>query len=151
MKPGKILNITIWALLLVSAILVISLIVNLSDNVADPTMGGWINTNLAWAYIMLAIAAGLIVVFGVKSMVSDKKTLKNGLGVLVIFAVIGGISYLISSDAMPQFLGVDKFIESGTITPNISRLISTGLNVTYILIFASIAAMIWSSISRILK
>ena len=58
-KTGKITTIFLWALLVVSAILIISLMVNISDNDADPTMGSWINSNLVWGYILVAIGAGI--------------------------------------------------------------------------------------------
>ena len=54
-KAGKIVTIILWALLIVSAVLVISLMVNISDVETDPTMLGWVNTNLVWAYILIAL------------------------------------------------------------------------------------------------
>jgi hypothetical protein len=60
-KVGKIVTIILWALLIVSAVLVVSLMVNISENEADPTMGGWINTNLLWAYMLIAIGAGVAI------------------------------------------------------------------------------------------
>jgi hypothetical protein len=151
MKSAKILTIVMVVLLLVTAILVISLLANLSDNKTDPTMGNWINTNLIWAYILLAIAVGIIIISSVFNMVSETGSLKSGLMVIAFFVVIGGFSYIISSNAIPQFLGSANFVAKGILTPNVSRWISTGLNVTYILFFIAIGSIILSSVSRFFK
>ena len=54
MKLEKVLNILMYVLLAVSAILIVSMMMNLSDDDADATMGAWINTNLSWSYLLLA-------------------------------------------------------------------------------------------------
>jgi hypothetical protein len=151
MKSAKTLTIIMVALLVVSAILVISLLANVSDNKQDPTMGNWINTNLVWAYILLALAVGIIIIFSLYNMVSETKSLKAGLMVIAFFVVIGGFSYIISSSAIPQFLGSANFVAKGILTPNVSRWISTGLNVTYILFLIAIGSIVLSSVSRLFK
>jgi hypothetical protein len=57
-KIGKMITIVLWALIIVSAILVVSLVANINDlNDADPDMLNWINANLIWVYI-LGVAGG---------------------------------------------------------------------------------------------
>ena len=151
-KTGKILSIIMWVLVIISAVLVVSLIANINtDNLADPVMANWINVNLTWAYIMVAVAAGIILIFGLYHMVTEKKSLISGLAVFGFFVVIVGIAYLLASDEFPQFIGVDKFVENGTLTHRVSKLIGMGLNTTYILFIIAVVSIVWSSVTRLFK
>jgi DMSO reductase anchor subunit len=150
-KIGRILTILQWVLVAVSAILVISLMVNISDVESDPTMGSWINTNLIWAYILLVIGAGAAILAGFLHTLTDKKAMKQGLLSLGFLVVIVVVSYLLASDAMPTFHGVEKYIDDGTLTPTISKWIGTGLFATYILLVIAILGMLASSVSRLFK
>jgi len=43
-KTGKIVTIILWALLIVSAVLIVSLMVNINEEVkTDPAMNSWVN------------------------------------------------------------------------------------------------------------
>ncbi len=151
MKTEKVLNILLWVLLAVSAILVVSLMANLSDNDADTTMGAWINTNLSWSYILLGAATVIALVFALIQTFTDKAAAKNGLIALVCAAVVLGISYALASDAIPQFHGVDKFVEDGSLTNSISKWIGTTLYATYILLALPIIGIAASAVYRIFK
>lgn len=150
-KSGKIVTIILWVLLIISTVLVVSLMVNISDNDADPVMGGWINSNLIWAYILVAFAAGVAVISGLMHMVTDKKAAKRGVITLILFAIVAGISYVFASDSIPQFIGVDKFINDGTLTAQVSKMVDTGLYATYILIGVAILSIAFSSVTRLFK
>ncbi len=150
-KASKYVTIVLWALLIVSAILIVSLMVNISENDNDPTMASWINSNLIWAYILVAISAGVAIISGLLHMVTDKKAAKGGLIVLGFFAVVAVISYSLASDAIPQFLGVDKFINDGTLTIRVAKLVDTGLYATYILLGLAILSIVFSSVTRLFK
>ena len=78
-KVGKIVTILLWVLLIVSAVLIVSMMVNISENEMDPTMGSWINSNLVWAYILLAVGAGIAVLASLFHMFTDIKAAKKGL------------------------------------------------------------------------
>ncbi len=150
-KVGKLLTIVLWVLLVVSAVLVISLMANISDVEADPSMVGWINTNLIWVYILLAIGAGSAVVAGILHTISDAAAAKRGLISLGFLVVVGLIAYFLASDAIPTFHGVDKYVADGTLTPRISKMIGTGLFSTYILLFIAIALIVSSSVTKLFK
>jgi len=150
-KIGKVLTIFQWVLLAVSAILIISLMVNISDVETDPTMGSWINTNLIWAYILLALGAGIALIAAILHTVTDAAAAKRSLISIGFLVVIAVIAYLLASDAMPTFHGVDKYIADGTLTPRVSKLIGTGLYATYILLFLAILGMIVSAVSKLFK
>ncbi len=150
-KLGRILTILQWVLVAISAILVISLMVNISDVESDPNMGSWINTNLIWAYILLAFGAGAAIIAAILHTLTDKKAMKQSLISLGFLVVVAVISYLLASDAMPTFYGVERYIENGTLTPQISKWIGTGLYATYILLALAILGMVASSVSRLFK
>jgi len=151
-KEGKIATIVLWVLVIISAVLVVSLMANVGEDYkTDPVLAGWVYTNLTWSYILLAIGAGIVIISGLYHMITDIKAAKGGLVALVFFAVIFGVSYALSSDAIPQFVGVQEFVDSGALTANISKLIDTGLYASYILLGLSILSIVYSSVARLFK
>ena len=151
MKLEKVLNIVMWVLLAVSAFLIVSLMMNLSDNEADPTMGTWINTNLTWSYLLLGVGSVVAVVFALLHTFTDKAAAKKGLIALVFAGVVLALAYAFASDAIPQFHGVDKFVADGRLTNTVSKWFGTTLYAPYILLFLSIIAIAVSSVTRIFK
>ena len=107
------MTIVLWALLVVSAVLVISLMVNISENTADPTMSGWIDTNLVWSYILIVIGAGIALVFSLMHTFTDAAAAKQGLISLVFMVVVIGLAYVLASDALPTFIGVSPLCPIG--------------------------------------
>jgi len=151
-KTGKIVNIILWALLIVSAILIISLMVNINEEVeTDPAMLTWINTNLVWAYILLAFGAGIAIVASLFHMFTDKKAAKGGIISLAFLGAVALIAYLLASPVIPQFPGVDKFIADGTLNSQVAKLVDTGLYATYILLALAILAVASSSVMRLFR
>ncbi len=150
-KLEKITSIILWALLIVSAVLIVSLMVNISDNDADMAMGSWINSNLVWAYILLIATGALAVVANVFLMTTDFEKAKKGLLSIVFLGAILLISYLLASDAIPQFIGVQKYINDGTLTPKVVKLVDAGLYATYILFGLAILSITLSSATRLFK
>lgn len=150
-KVGKIVTILLWVLLIVSAVLIVSMMVNISENEADPTMGSWINSNLVWSYILLAIGAGIAVLAGLFHMATDIKAAKKGLISLVFLVAVAVVSYLLASDAIPQFAGVQKFINDGTLTPQVAKMVDAGLYATYILLAIAVLSILFSSVTRLFK
>lgn len=151
-KIGKIVTIILWALLIVSAILIVSLVVNINTEVdTDPAMLSWINSNLIWAYILVAIGAGVAIIASLLHMFTDKKAAKGGLISIAFLGVIGLISYLIASPEIPQFVGVDKFIADGSLNESIAKLVDTGLYATYILLALAVLAVVSSSVFRLFR
>lgn len=150
-KVGKIVTILLWVLLIVSAVLIVSMMANISENEADPTMGSWINSNLVWSYVLLAIGAGIAVLAGLFHMATDIKAAKKGLISLVFLAAVAVVSYLLASDAIPQFAGVQRFINDGTLTPQVAKMVDAGLYATYILVALAILSILFSSVTRLFK
>lgn len=151
-KSGKIATILLWVIIIISTVLLVSLMANVGEDYkTDPVLAGWVYTNLTWAYILLAICAGIAIISGLYQMITDTKAAKGGLIALVFLAVVAGVSYMLSSDAIPQFIGVQKFINDGTLTAKVSKLVDTGLHATYILLGLAILSIVYSSVSRLFK
>jgi hypothetical protein len=150
-KVGRFVTILLWVLLIVSAVLIVSMMVNISENDADPTMGSWINSNLVWTYILMAIGAGIAVLAGIYQMVTDINAAKKGLISFVFLGLVVLVSYLLASDQIPQFLGVQKFINNGTLTAQVAKLVDAGLWATYILLGLAVLSIALSSVTRLFK
>ena len=149
-KVERIVTILLWVLIIISAVLVVTLMTNIGDE-TDPVMGGWINTNLVWAYILFGICAGIAILAALFHMLTDIKAAKKGLLSIVFLGVVALISYLLASDEIPQFIGVQKFVNDGTLTTQVAKLVDTGLYATYILLALAILSIALSSVTRMLK
>jgi cation transport ATPase len=151
-KTGKIVAIILWSLLVVSAILVVSLMVNIDEaNKQDPTMLSWVNTNIIWSYILVAFGAGVAIIAGLIHTVSDKKAAKAGLVSLGFMGAVALVAYLLASPEIPQFIGVDKFINDNTLNATVAKWVDTGLYATYILLGISILSIVGTSVTRLFK
>jgi hypothetical protein len=150
-KINKIVNIMLWIIMGITAILAISFITNISSDTDNPEMRSWLDTNLIWTYILLILSLVLLVFFGVKEMLTSFKESKKGMLSLLIIAAIVLVSYLLASDEIPKFLGSDKFVEQGVLTPSVSKWVDTGLYTTYVFFALSIIAFIYSSLTRFFR
>ena len=151
MKFAKITNITLWVILGISLILIISLLANLDPNTLDPDMSKWLNANLYWSYFLLGLSVVAALLLELLNTVSDKKATKSALIGIGFLGAVVILSYIFSDSDIPKFYGVNKFIEDGTLTTTVSKWIGTGLIATYILSVLAIGSIIWSSISGIFK
>jgi hypothetical protein len=148
-KIGKIITFILWALIIVSAVLVISLVANINDvNKQDPAMLSWINANLIWVYILGIIGAGIAVFFGLFHTFTNKQAAKSGLISLVFMGVVALVAYLLASPEIPQFIGIDKFIADG-LTSSTVKLVDTGLHATYILFAIAVISIILGPVIRL--
>ncbi len=148
-KTNRISLIILGIIVAVTVILLVSLFTNLSDVDNDPKMGMWINSNLYWAYILFALAAGLAIIFALGQMVTDWKSAKGGLVGIGFILVVVLIAFLLSSGKIPQFPGVQKFIDDGTLTERVAKWVDTGLITTYLLLGIAILSLIGASVSRL--
>ena len=151
-KTGKIVTIILWALLIVSAVLIVSLMVNINEEIeTDPAMNSWVNSNLVWAYILIAVGAGVAILAGLANMATDKKAAKGGIISLVFMGAVVLVSYLLASPEIPQFLGVEKFLNDGTLNESVAKWVDTGLYATYILLGLAIVSIAGMSVMRLFK
>jgi hypothetical protein len=114
-------------------------------------MGSWINTNLVWAYILVAIGAGVAIIASLLHMFTDKKAARGGIISIIFLGLVALVAYLLASPEIPQFIGVDRFINDGTLNERVAKLVDTGLIATYILLALAILSIAFSSVSRLFK
>lgn len=150
-KTGKYVSIFMWVLVIITAILAISLVANLSDNDADLAMNSWVSTNLTWAYILMIFSVVILVGFALYQMATNFQDAKKGLMAMAFMGVVVLISYIMASDAMPTFFGAQKFIDDGTVTPSVMKWVDTGLIATYIVFGISVVSILYASVSRLIK
>jgi hypothetical protein len=151
-KTGKIVTIVLWALLIISAILIVSLVVNINAEVdSDPVMNSWVNTNLVWAYILIALGAGVAIIAGLFHTVTDKNAAKGGMISLAFLGGVALVSYLMASTEIPQFIGVDNFINYGTLKESIAKWVDTGLYATYLLLGIAILSIVVTPLVRLFR
>lgn len=151
MKFAKRTSMALWIMLAISLFLIISLFANLDPTASNGDTSKWIGANLYWSYILLITAIVAVLGLELVNALSDKKAAKNALVGIGLLAGVILISYLFSDTEMPNFLGAQKFIENGTVTPTILSWIGTGLIASYILFAIAVIAIIWSSVSNIFK
>jgi hypothetical protein len=148
-KIGKIITIVLWALIIVSAVLVISLVANINDvNDADPAMLSWINANIIWVYALLIVGAGVAVFFGLLHTVTNKQAAKSGLISLLFMGSVALVAFLLASPEMPKFIGIDKFIAEG-LTASTVKLVDAGLIATYILFAIAVISIVVGPLVRL--
>lgn len=150
-KIGKYVSIFMWVIIVITAILAISLVANLSDNELDPTMNSWVSTNLTWTYLLLIFSVVALVGFAIYQMATNFAEAKKGLMAMAFMGVVVLIAYMMASDAMPTFFGAQKFIDDGTVTPSVMKWVDTGLIATYLVLGISVVSIIYASLSRIFK
>jgi hypothetical protein len=147
-KIIKYLNIGLGIVLGITVILVLNLLTNM-DN---PTkLASSLDGNFYWTYLLLGVGAVAILVFSMIQTFSSIETAKNSLIPIAALLVVFLIAYMMSSSEIPQFYGAQKLIEDGTLTPNVSKLVDTGLYSVYIMAIGSVIALIYSSIARFWK
>lgn len=110
----------------------------------------WFRTDIAlvWAYILLLVTIISSVLFPLIAVFSNRKGLINLVGVAVGGVILVLISYLLSNDTPIQIVGYTGTENSD---PQILRMIDTVLFVVYMLFGLSIAAILYSIISKAFK
>jgi hypothetical protein len=150
-KIAKYINIFLWVIVGITAILAISFMTNISSDEKNPDMLSWLSTNLIWTYILLILSIIFLLGFGVIQLIANFKESKKALLSLVVIGVIVLVAYLLSSEAIPVFLGSEKFVEQGILTPKVSKWVDTGLFTTYVFFAISIVAIVYSSVRGVFK
>lgn len=148
-KLGRISLIVLVVLMAISVVMLVSLVANVSSVSTDPKMNAWIDYNLTWAYILLVVAACAALLFAAYQMVTDFKAAKGVFGSLGFMLLVVVIAYLLSSNELPQFLGAQKFIDEGILTPNVSKFVDTGLITAYFLLGIAVLSLLVGPISKL--
>jgi len=149
-KIRKIISIILYVLMGVSIVLVaLFYFGNVvpgteGTNMEEPVITGKI---LIWAAILVIITAGLAVVFPIISLVTNLKSAKRGLFILLGVAVLIFIAYTLASNevlSIPGYTGTDN-------VPGILKFAGTGLFTTYILAGLAVLSILYSEIANYFK
>ncbi len=151
-KGTKLPKIVLWALFSISIVYFILLLTSIENQVNPGAKAeNLISLGIYWTEILTLTGAAIALFYAVKGMFSDKKQALSSLGILGAFALVIIIAYVLSPADIPQFFGVEKFVADGSLTPSISRWVSTGLITTYILASIAILLVIGFSSVKIFK
>jgi len=132
---SKILNILLYVLLGISALLgVLFYTESISADVI-----------IYWCYALFFLGAATAIILPIINLGKNPKGAKGALVGLVSLVVIFVISYVMAGDEMlPKY---ENFIDG----PEDSKMVGMGLIAFYILAFGAIAAVVYSSISKLIK
>ena len=83
--------------------------------------------------------------FSIIQTFGDKDSAKKGLLGIGFLVLVGVISFNLASSAIPEFFGVEKFVQSGVLTTASSQWIGASLISMYILFGGAILAIVYSS------
>lgn len=145
-KLGKILNILLYVLVGISAVLGFYFVF-IKEMPSEPEAATDITMyHMFWAYVLVIIAALLAIVAPIIYIILNPAKAKSVLIAVVSFVVLGGIAYLLASS------GTDgQVYEKFEVTAEASRRVGTGLIATYILGGLAILVTIYSGIAKVFK
>jgi len=113
-------------------------------NMEEPIITGKI---LIWAAILVILTAGLALIFPIINLVTNPKSAKSGLFILLGVVILIFIAYTLASNEVleiPGYIGKDNI-------PGILKIAGTGLFTTYILTGLAVLSILYSEISKYFK
>jgi hypothetical protein len=126
-KVNKILQYILYGFLAVSTVLFVIFYIK-GESMTTGEEGSMIDTVAYWAYILIGIAVLLIIIFPIMNFIKHPKTALVFLGVVLVFAILYGISYIFASGSIEG-----NIYEKLDITEGISRFIGTCMITTYVI------------------
>lgn len=143
-----------YILLAVSVVLVVVFYVNTGNiNPDDATskqmsdLGPILNTFTYWTYFMVAAAIFFTLIFPIANMVSNPKSGLKTLASLAILALVLFIGYQLADDTVMRIPGYD----GDDNVPERLKLTGMGIYTMYIMLGGALAAMLFSTISKLFR
>lgn len=102
---------------------------------------------LGTAYVFFGIAGVSAILFPIIYLIFNPKKAKGSLVGVGALLVILLIAYLLADGTIPEFYGSDKF----NITEGLAKMVDTSIISLYLLAGITIAAIIYSEISKMFK
>ena len=132
---SKILNILLYVLMGVSALLGVLFY---TDAVSTDVI-------IYWCYFLFFAGAASAIILPLINLGKNPQGGKGALVGLIALVVVFALSYVLAGDEMlPKY---ENFIDG----PEDSKLVGMGLIAFYILAFGAIAAVVYSSVSKLIK
>lgn len=134
---NRILQIGLWLLLGASLVLFIIFYINGEDKT---------DLVLWWGQVLLIITVALLIIFPIIQFIRDPKAALRFLLVLVVFAALFFVSWLIAQGNTPG-----DIYEQENITAGLSRLIGSGIIMVYILAGIAVLSIFITAIVNAFK
>ena len=135
----KIANITKWILYALLAFVFISGILFYTDNLSEDSF-------ISWSRMLLILGVIIMFISPIYTFITHPKNVMKLLVSLVVFVIIVVIAYSMSSNTFS-----DLRLEELEVTAETSKLVGTGLYLTYSLFGLAILAAIYTSIVKVFK
>jgi hypothetical protein len=146
-RTASLTNIVLWGLIMISALLCVLIITTIESDIKPGVVAEkWISVSLYWSLGLCVVGGLLALVFAMIQLVENKKKTITTLLFFSLFLLVLIVSYLMASSELPQFFGVEKFVENGSLTPVTSKLIGAGLIATYLLFAIAVLAVVVFSV-----
>jgi len=143
-KLGTVLTVIAFIIGVAGIILGIAIMGTPEEEHYDPGFQSMVSGTIQFTNVLLIIAAAAAILFGLYYFVTNiKKNIPLLIGILV-FVVIGIVSYSMAGDAVPARVADE-------LTPQTSKLSGAGLGVMYVLLIIALLSAVIGEISRIFK
>lgn len=146
MNLHKILRIVAAIIGLAGIVFLVRIISAGDDAIKSGESAGLVDPMAYAAYIILGLVLLFVVVFVVKNLFTNTKSLKNTLLGVGIFAAILIISYVVSGGDTTQYKLQDGFATEGQ-----SHMVGAGLTAFYILIIVAALTMLFSGVKKMIS
>ncbi len=136
---NKILKYVLWVMMVIGAIIAIwAYAVGFTE--------GAVNSLLYFAYVMVAIGVGVIILVGItiSALNNPKNLIKLGIGLVAAVVVVGAVYMLSPGNPAMGYIGQE--VSHGTL-----KMTDTLLNLTYILCVLAFIAIIFSAIASAIR
>ncbi|WP_445709810.1 hypothetical protein [Flavobacterium sp.] len=110
----------------------------------DPADNNWIGLLIYLSYFVLAVCVGIVLIYVLKNLVSNKENFKKTIISVGLFLVVLVLSYVLASDG-------DVVANGMTYSGSTTKLSGAGLNAFYLLFLVAIGTMVWSLFTKIKK
>ena len=111
---------------------------------SDDADNSWISPLIYMSYFVLAACIAIVLVYVLKNLLSNKENLKKTLISIGLFLGLLLISFILADSSEVKANG--EIVSGST-----SKLVSTGLNMFYILGLVSIGTMAWTGLNKFKK
>ncbi len=110
-------------------------------------MGSSLDYFVYVVYLLIGLAAITTLVFSIVNIFKSARTAKRSLVSIAVLGLIIFAAFLLSTDAIPQFFGAEKF----DITPAISQSVGTGLYSMYLFFVLAVLGILYTEIRGAFK
>ncbi|MGP1362365.1 MAG: hypothetical protein ACTTKZ_01600 [Bacteroides sp.] len=143
----RVLRIALGVLLLISVVLSIIFVVNISGTDERSALMSAVEPLLDWTYVLLIIAAASAVLFPIAYIVQNPRKAIKALVALVILAIVVSIAYALADGEPLQTASLNPDFKDSAVL----KFSDTGIYTAYILIVASIVLLLATGVRNMIN